>query len=120
MHVKTVAIYLVTCAHCAQCLVGSVWTDFLGGKGLDIAIEMPLFMLMSGWFISLDKMRQTPLLTYVGGRFRRLVVPASVFTSLCRGFSLDACGYRPVGVWSCVGEWPFQQCGVDESLWIWR
>ena len=31
---------------------------------------------MSGWFISLDKMRQTPLLTYIGGRFRRLVVPA--------------------------------------------
>lgn len=47
---KFVAIFIVTCSHSAQAIQGGIWTNFFGGRAIDIAFNMPLFMLMSGWF----------------------------------------------------------------------
>lgn len=55
---KFLAIYLVTCSHCAQAISGEVWTNFLGGSEIDIAVNMPLFMVISGWFLDIDKLRK--------------------------------------------------------------
>lgn len=62
---KFLAIFLVTWAHCAQCISGEIWTNFLGGKQLDIAFNMPMFMLISGWFIDPDKMRKSNIIEFI-------------------------------------------------------
>ena len=56
-----------------------IWTNFWGGLQLDIAFTMPLFMLMSGWFINPDKMRKVKIQDYVYAKFRRLVIPSLIW-----------------------------------------
>lgn len=73
---KFVGAFIVTWSHCAQCVSGMIWTNFLGGRQIDIAFTMPLFMIMSGWFINLDKMRKTPMCDYVKAKFKRLIIPS--------------------------------------------
>jgi fucose 4-O-acetylase-like acetyltransferase len=58
---KFLAVFIVTWSHCAQRVSGMIWTNFWGGLQFDIAFTMPLFMLMSGWFINPDKMRKVKL-----------------------------------------------------------
>lgn len=76
---KFLAIFLVTCSHCAQYISGETWTNFFFGTHLDIAFNMPLFMLISGWFINLDKMREQKPLDFIWSKFKRLMVPAFVW-----------------------------------------
>lgn len=76
---KFLAIFIVTWSHCAQRISGMIWTNFWGGLQLDIAFTMPLFMLMSGWFIDPDKMRKIKLQDYVLAKFRRLVIPSFIW-----------------------------------------
>lgn len=76
---KSLAIFLVTWSHCAQCVSGMIWTNFLGGRQLDLAFTMPLFMLMSGWFIDLDKMRNSSVSSFVSSKFKRLIIPSIVW-----------------------------------------
>lgn len=76
---KFLAIFLVTWSHCSQCISGQTWCNFLGGKGFDIAFNMPFFMLMSGWFINPDKIRKTSSIDFIKSKFMRLVVPALVW-----------------------------------------
>lgn len=76
---KFLAIFLVTCSHCAQYISGETWTNFFFGTHLDIAFNMPLFMLISGWFINLDKMRVQKPLDFIWSKFKRLIVPAFVW-----------------------------------------
>ena len=73
---KFIAIFLVTWSHCAQCISGELWSNFLGGRQIDIAFNMPLFMLISGWFINLDRIRSTKALEYISSKFKRLIVPS--------------------------------------------
>lgn len=73
---KCFAIFLVTCSHSAQYLSGQTWTNFFGGTSFDLAFTMPLFFLISGWFIDIDKIRQTSVIKYVSGKAKRLIVPA--------------------------------------------
>lgn len=73
---KFVAILIVTCSHCAQCVSGQIWTNFLGGSQIDIAFNMPLFMLISGWFLNFEKLRSTKFNNYIYSKFKRLIVPA--------------------------------------------
>lgn len=84
---KFVAIFIVTWSHCAQRVSGMIWTNFLGGLQMDIAFTMPLFMLMSGWFINLDKMRNTPIRLYILSKFKRLIVPSFVWYIILSLFS---------------------------------
>ena len=37
---------------------------------------MPLFMLISGWFLNLDKLRSTSIIIYIFAKFKRLIIPA--------------------------------------------
>lgn len=79
---KFLAIFLVTWSHCAQCISGQTWSNFLCGSSIDISFNMPLFMLISGWFINPDKIRNTDTRTYLSAKFKRLVVPAIVWTMI--------------------------------------
>lgn len=76
---KFLAVFIVTWSHCAQRISGMIWTNFWGGLQLDIAFTMPLFMLMSGWFINPDKMRKVKIQDYVYAKFRRLVIPSLIW-----------------------------------------
>lgn len=73
---KFVAIFLVTCSHCAQAISGEIWTNFLGGSEIDIAFNMPLFMIMSGWFLNFNKLRSNSFFQYAWSKFKRLIIPA--------------------------------------------
>ena len=86
---KFVAVFLVTWSHCAQRVSGLIWTNFLGGQQLDIAFTMPVFMLMSGWFINPHKMRNTKIRTFILSKFKRLVIPSFVWYFVLLIFSLS-------------------------------
>ena len=73
---KFLAIFLVTWSHSAQCVSGEIWTNIFGGKQLDISFNMPLFMMISGWFLNIDKMRKTKVLDFAVSKFKRLMIPA--------------------------------------------
>ena len=73
---KFIAIFLVTWSHCAQCISGQTWPNFLFGRSIDIAFNMPLFMIISGWFINLKSLRETNGFTYLYKKARRLIIPA--------------------------------------------
>lgn len=73
---KIFAIFVVTYSHCAQAIQGRIWTNLLGGTELDLAFTMPLFMILSGWFLNFDKMRSQKAKDYISAKFKRLMVPA--------------------------------------------
>ncbi len=73
---KFIAIIIVTASHCAQSISDEVWTNFMGGTKIDIAFNMPLFMIMSGWFVNLKKIRETNIFKYLLSKTYRLIVPA--------------------------------------------
>ena len=73
---KFIAIFLVTCSHSAQRIQGDMMSNFLGGTQLDIAFNMPLFMIMSGWFINPTKLKNSFFPGFVKDKFFRLMVPA--------------------------------------------
>ena len=77
--IKFLAIFLVTWSHCAQVVSGQTWTNFMGGIELDLAINMPLFMIISGWFLNLDKIRKSKAIDYALQKFKRLIVPSVVW-----------------------------------------
>lgn len=72
---KFIAIIIVTCSHCAQTISGEIWSNFIGGTGIDIAFNMPLFMIMSGWFINLKKIRETNTFKFILSKTYRLIIP---------------------------------------------
>jgi len=80
---KFVAIFIVTWSHCAQCISGVIWTNFWGGTQIDIAFNMPLFMLMNGWFINPTKMRSVNMGRFVADKFSRLIIPAVTWYFIC-------------------------------------
>lgn len=86
---KFVAAFVVTWSHCAQCVSGMVWTNFLGGRQLDIAFTMPLFMIISGWLMNLDKMRELSVKAFVCAKFKRLIIPSFVWYSILICFTFN-------------------------------
>ena len=87
---KFVGIFVVTWSHCAQCISGMTWTNLWGGGQFDTAFTMPLFMLMSGWFINPEKMRNSQIKIYIYSKFKRLIIPSFVwfFVLLILSFNL--------------------------------
>jgi fucose 4-O-acetylase-like acetyltransferase len=77
---RFVAIFAITWAHCAQYISGLNWTHFLGGSGIVHAFSMPMFFLLSGWFINPEKLRETNVCTYFVAKFKRLIIPAYAWT----------------------------------------
>ena len=76
---KFIAIFMVTWSHCAQCIANKTYTNLLGGTKLDIAFNMPLFMIISGWFINLEKYRITNKQEFIISKFKRLIVPSIIW-----------------------------------------
>lgn len=91
--VKFVAIFLVTWSHCAQRVSGTIWTNFMGGAEFDLAMNMPLFMLISGWFINLDKIRNANTKEYLIKKIKRLMIPSVVWYFIHQLLSFQAPGF---------------------------
>ena len=79
---KFIAIFIVTWSHCAQCIANKTYTNLWGGTELDIAFNMPLFMIISGWFINLDKYRDTGIIQFIVSKFKRLIIPSLTWFSI--------------------------------------
>lgn len=73
---KFFAMFVVTWGHCAQCLSGESYPWMFGRQGLSIAFHMPLFMMISGYFINPEKIECEKWGNYIQGKFFRLMVPA--------------------------------------------
>lgn len=73
---KLFAMFVVTWGHCAQCLSGITFPEMFGKPGVLIAFHMPLFMIVSGYFIHPGHIRDKRWHAYVSGKFKRLVIPA--------------------------------------------
>lgn len=76
---KLIAIFLVTWGHCAQALSGLSFPPILGVPGLLIPIHMPLFMLMSGFFINPQKIQKLAFKDFITPKITRLLVPSLVW-----------------------------------------
>ena len=72
---KLFAIFMVTWSHCAQFVSEMNWNNLFCGTALDVMFTMPLFFLMSGWFINVNKIREARLWQFVFRKFKRLIIP---------------------------------------------
>ena len=72
---KVVAIYLVTFAHCAQQLCGEKFPNLLVTNDSFISINMAIFMIASGFFLNIDKMKATATKDYIWSKVQRLLFP---------------------------------------------
>lgn len=86
---KLFAIFSITCTHCAQYISGLNWTHFLGGSEFVHTFSMPLFFLMSGWFINPQKLRKTNLWVYFVAKFKRFIIPGYVWSLIYCIFALQ-------------------------------
>lgn len=76
---KLVAIFLVTWGHCSQALSGLSFPPIFGVPGLLIPVHMPLFMMMSGFFINPTKIRNASFGFFIWSKTQRLLVPSIVW-----------------------------------------
>ena len=74
-------MFLVTWDHASQVISNSIFNNLLGGGNL-VAVHMPLFFIISGYFIDLEKIRGAKILPFVKNKFEHLMIPAIVWTSL--------------------------------------
>lgn len=73
---KFFAMLMVTWGHCAQSISGQVFPNLLGGGGKLIAFHMPLFFIVSGFLVNIDKTRRKTFLELAQEKSQRLLVPA--------------------------------------------
>lgn len=76
---KLVAIFFVTWGHCSQALSGLAFPPILGVPGLLIPIHMPLFMIMSGFFINPSKISKASFGSFSLSKIKRLLIPSFVW-----------------------------------------
>lgn len=79
---KLFAMFVVTWGHCAQCLSGETYPWMFGCQGLSIAFHMPLFMMISGYFLNPDKIKQVNWKSYIKSKFNRLMIPVLIWYPL--------------------------------------
>lgn len=73
---KFIAMFAVTMGHCSQAISGEQYSNIFGGTGLLVAFHMPLFMLLSGWFLNFDKIRETGVWPFLKSKALRLMLPS--------------------------------------------
>jgi len=72
---KVFAIYLVTFAHCSQQISGAKFPDLLLSKDSFISINMAIFMICSGFFMNVEKIKAASTKDYLLGKAQRLLLP---------------------------------------------
>ena len=72
---KVFAIFLVTFAHCSQQISGEKFPDLLLSKDSFIAINMAIFMICSGFFMNVEKIKATSTKDYLLAKAQRLLLP---------------------------------------------
>ena len=80
--VKVLAMFIVTIGHCAQALSCQVFPERFIPNDFFVSIHMPLFMIASGFVLNLDKIRNTPIKTYIYNKFSRLIIPLIVWLAI--------------------------------------
>ena len=73
--VKVFAMFIVTIGHCAQSLSCEFFPEKIIPNDFFVTIHMPLFMMASGFVLNIERIRETPFMHYVMGKFYRLVIP---------------------------------------------
>lgn len=73
---KFFAMLMVTWGHMAQAISGELFCNLLGGGGKLVAFHMPLFFLISGYFINPEKLRSQRPVEFIKQKFQRLMIPA--------------------------------------------
>lgn len=73
---KLFAMFIVTWGHCAQCLSNQDFPYLFGRQGLFVAFHMPMFMIISGYFIDAERIANTRSWDFLRNKFKRLVIPA--------------------------------------------
>lgn len=76
---KVFAMYLVTTAHCAQCLSGEQFPSLLISKDSFISFNMAIFMIASGFVMNIDKMKVTSTWEYLISKAIRLLLPMTTW-----------------------------------------
>ena len=76
---KVLAMFLVTWAHCAQQISGRSFPNMLLTKDVFISINMPIFMIASGFVVNLDKMKRGTVRDYLISKFCRLILPMTTW-----------------------------------------
>ena len=81
---KFVAIFAVMFDHSAQWLTGLATPVLFGLEMPEVAYHMPLFMVLSGYFINVDKIKPTPPSKYLKDKAIRLLIPSIVcYVTMC-------------------------------------
>ena len=80
---KVFAMFMVTMAHCAQCLSGEQFPSLLVSKDSFISVNMAIFMIASGFVMNIDKMRSTKIGAYVLSKTFRLLIPMTTWYLIC-------------------------------------
>ena len=80
-------MFLVTWDHASQVVSGQTFNNFMGGGNL-VAVHMPLFFIISGYFIDLNKIRNCEIFLFLKDKFIHLIVPALSWTAIYCLFTL--------------------------------
>ena len=78
---KFLAMFLVTWDHASQVVSGQTFNNLIGGGNL-VAVHMPLFFIISGYFIDLNKIRSCVIFPFLKDKFIHLIVPALSWTAI--------------------------------------
>ena len=88
---KIFAMFLVVYTHTAQNIAQDNYMNEIGFTSIQ-SLHMPLFMIMSGYFLNLDKLKKNIIADYLKKKFLHLVLP----TFFCNivDFILIICYYN--------------------------
>ena len=80
---KVLAMFMVTWAHCAQQISGNIFPQLLLSKDVFISINMPIFMLASGFVMNIQKIRDTSFKVFLISKSCRLLLPMTICFFCC-------------------------------------
>lgn len=76
---KVFAMFLVTTAHCAQCLSGEQFPSLAISRDSFISFNMAIFMIASGYVINIKKMEAVSIKEYLLSKTIRLLLPMTTW-----------------------------------------
>lgn len=77
---KFLAMFLVTWDHAAQVISNQTFNNVLWGRL--VTVHMPLFFIISGYLLNIEKIRAVKTLPYIKNKFKQLMMPAIAWTAL--------------------------------------
>lgn len=78
---KILAMFLVVYTHTAQNIAQDNYMNEIGFTSIQ-SLHMPLFMIMSGYFLNLGKLKNNKIVDYLKKKFLHLVLPTFFWYTL--------------------------------------